>query len=198
MPEGGGGVSRAYIRIDPGIFERKVIQQGYTGPEFAALMGALCFAEQQTPRGLFRDDRVLRALLGPLGRFVPTLVERGDLVSRDGRLYVDGWEEWQEGDVTVRERMARIRGRNSHRNVQRNDVTEPTVSGPSSGTKRDIAGLSPSPAERGRRKEGTNPRAVGTNPREQGTNPRAVEYDRKHGPTKIGDILRRAAAVGTE
>ena len=40
----------------------------------------------------------------------------------DGSLYVDGWNEWQEGDVTVKERMARLRNR--HRN---NGVTEGTA-----------------------------------------------------------------------
>src|SRR3990167_7292009 len=170
-----------------------------------ALVGALCLAEQQIPRGRFRNVRVLKALLGDYGRHVKALVERGDVtVLPDGGLYVDGWDEWQEGDVTVKERMARIRRRKHRdagdRNTRNGADSNPTLpprlgstSTPASGTE-SAAGLSPAPAKRGRRKDATNPRALGTNPRENGTNPRQIEHDRKHGPTRIGEILRRVAA----
>lgn len=65
--------------------------------------------------------------------------------------------------------------------------------------------IPPPPAERGRRSKGTNPRAAGAAPRERGTNPRAtgtstrqVRADRKRGATKLGDVLRRAAAQQAE
>lgn len=109
-------MSRAYIRLDPGFFERKVLEKGYTSGEAVALVGVLCLAEQQLPRGRFRNERILRALLGQYGRFVPTLISRGDLTVEDGgRLYVDGWDIWQEGDVTVKERMARLRSKRNGR-----------------------------------------------------------------------------------
>ena len=113
-------MTRHYLRIDPMLYERKVIRQGYTLPEFGAYVATLTLAESQPDRGRFRDERLLRALLGPGSRHVKTLMERGDLVSLpDGRIYIDGWDEWQEGDVTVAERVARIRNRKK--------VTVPTV-----------------------------------------------------------------------
>jgi hypothetical protein len=117
-------MTRAYIRVDPGLYERKVIEDGYPLPAVAALVGCFCMAELQPIRGKFRDQSVLRALLGAGARWVPYLIEQGDLVVLDnGSLYVDGWDEWQEGDVTVKERMVRIRNRKR--------VTVPTVSEPS-------------------------------------------------------------------
>lgn len=118
-------MSRAYVRLDPAMFERKVIQQRYTPLGFAALVATICLAESQPVRGRFRDRRMLETLLGPLSRQAATLISRGDVVAAKthscahcppghgavGQLYVDGWDEWQEGDVQVRERMARLRAR---------------------------------------------------------------------------------------
>lgn len=105
-------MSRAYLRIDPAFFERKALTQGYPAGVFSALVGTLCLAEHQPERGRFRSERLLRALLEDYGRHVPELIRRGDLVRLgDGRLYVDGWDEWQEGDWKVGERVARIRSR---------------------------------------------------------------------------------------
>ena len=112
-------MTRAYLRLDPGFYERK-LEQGYPLPAIAALVGCLCLAETQSRRGFFRDEPVLRALLGPAAKWVPFLRDRGDIVDRDGRIYIDGWEEWQEGDLTVKDRMARLRSR-------RGNVTDPTV-----------------------------------------------------------------------
>lgn len=119
-------MSRAYLRLDPAFYERK-LDQGYTLPQIAAFVGCLCLAEQQVNRGRFRNVVVLKALLGPGGRQVTTLVERGDLiVDQRGRVYIDGWDEWQEGDVTVPERMRRLRTRKS--------VTGDTVTTVTNGT----------------------------------------------------------------
>lgn len=67
----------------------------------------------------------------------------------------------------------------------------------------DESDLPPPPAERGRRKDRTNPRANGSAPRDTGANPRAtgtstrqVREDRKRGPTALGDVLRRANEMG--
>lgn len=63
----------------------------------------------------------------------------------------------------------------------------------------------PPPAQRGRRKDRTNPRAVGTSPRLNGKDPRAngkaprqerEAQKRAAMPQSVNDILRRAAAEG--
>jgi transcriptional regulator with XRE-family HTH domain len=108
-------VTRAYLRLDPGFFERKRIQQGYSAGQVSALIGVFCLAESQPERGRFRDARLLRALLGADGKELPTLISRGDVVVMpDGRLYPVGWDEWQEGDWKVGERIQRIRKRRTN------------------------------------------------------------------------------------
>jgi hypothetical protein len=115
-------MTRAYLRLDPNFFERKAIDQGYPLPVLAAFIGCLCLADSQPQRGVFRDEKVLRTLLGPAGRYLPQLIERGDLVRDGSRIRVDGWDIWQEGDVTVADRMARYR--NKHRNSGRNSPSD--------------------------------------------------------------------------
>jgi hypothetical protein len=51
---------------------------------------------------------------------------------------------------------------------------------------------SPLPLTRGRRTNGTNPRATGANPRAQGTSPRQEIKRQKSDPTSIHDILERS------
>ena len=127
-------MTRAYLRLDPGFYERK-LEQGYPLAAIGAFCGVLCLAEMQPVRGRFRNVAVLKALLGATAaRQVPILIEKGDLVLDErGRLYVDGWDEWQEGDVTVKERMQRVRnkqrnGRNgTHRNGTHADDSHSTV-----------------------------------------------------------------------
>lgn len=119
-------MGRAYLRVDPALFERKVIQQEYPPLAYAAFSAILCLADSQPVRGRFRDERLMRALLGPLSRQTAFLMEKGDVIlakkhrecgncpsghGSAGQLYVDGWDEWQEGDWQVKERMARVRGK---------------------------------------------------------------------------------------
>lgn len=120
---------RAYIRIDPQLFERKMIDQKYPASTFSAFVGALCLAESQPTRGVFRDRRVLKALLGrALAPQIPVLIERGDLIEDStGRLRVEGWEHWQEGDLTVADRMRRLRQRKSGTNGVTPPVTAPVT-----------------------------------------------------------------------
>lgn len=133
---------RAYIRTDPGLYERKalgILPDGtrvaaYPAAAFVAFMGCLGLAEEQPQRGRFKSERILRELLigadgsgRPYARQLPYLFERGDLVRlADGRVYVDGWDHWQEGDVTVAERMRRLRHRKAG---VTNGVTPHTVTG---------------------------------------------------------------------
>jgi hypothetical protein len=88
-------MTRAYIRVDPGLYERKVMEDRYPLPAVAALLGCFCMAELQPVRGRFRDRSVLRALLGSGSNWVGFLIEQRDLIVQDnGSLYVDGWDEW--------------------------------------------------------------------------------------------------------
>jgi hypothetical protein len=102
-------VTRAYLRLDPDLLDHKV---SYPDGAFRAFVETLCLAEQQPRRGTFKNERLLRVLLERRARWVPYLIEHEDLIPRsDGSFYVDGWDEWQEGDWKVHERVGRIRGR---------------------------------------------------------------------------------------
>ena len=123
---------RAYLRLDPNLADNKA---DYPDGAHRAYVDTLCFAEQQHPRGRFRNRKLLAVLLEKRARWISYLIQHGDLIEYgDGKLYVDGWDEWQEGDVTVSERMKRLRSR--AKGVTPTDtprVTEPTVTVPSSG-----------------------------------------------------------------
>jgi hypothetical protein len=106
------GMPRAYLRIDPNV------DQVY--PELrSTFVGLLCAASRQPERGRFRDRAMLEALCGK--RYVKGAYTRRDVVDLpDGRVYVDGWDEWQEGDWTVAERMRRMRQRRAEKREERN------------------------------------------------------------------------------
>jgi hypothetical protein len=72
----------------------------------------LCGAATYAKRGVFKNEKLVRVVLGRRSRWLAFLVEHHDLVVRpDGSYYVEGWEEWQEGNWQVAERMARVRSR---------------------------------------------------------------------------------------
>lgn len=193
------GMPRAYIRVDPNIDQH---------PDCEGMIRLLCAGARQPERGRFKDLVVVRRALG-VAR-TKRLVDRGDIIQLpDGRWYADGWDEWQEGDHTVAERMRRMRARRAakrHRTVSpvteepspdRNDVTTDAVRRDSlvSTSGDDDRGDTPPPAKLGRRKNGTNARATGTNPRANGTSPRQIREDQKRGSTgKAGEILAAIAA----
>ena len=114
---------RSYFRTLPDLFERKAFgtdrHPPYPPPAIACFLGVLCFGEQQPDRGRFKSLRLLRVLIeGPAGegrpmaRFLPFLLAHGDLIERpDGSLYIEGWDELQEGNWQVAERMKRYRAR---------------------------------------------------------------------------------------
>ena len=105
-------MTRAYIRLDPSFDERK---ESYPDGPYAALVATLCLSEHQPERGRFRSLDYLSRLLGKRGKHVRFLLSHGDILELpDGRVYVDGWDEWQEGDWKVAERVARIRSRPKH------------------------------------------------------------------------------------
>jgi len=192
------GLPRAYLRIDPNL------DQIHPDPE--SFIRLLCSSARQPERGRFRDRALLERLLGKAR--TARLITRGDLIQGiDGRWYVPGWDEWQEGDMTVAERMKRMRER---RRTQRNGDTPPP-SPRSNGVTTDagidippsdsLSGVgvgveTPSPAKRGRRKEGTNPRATGANPRANGHSPRQERIrDRHEAPARLASIVAGLASL---
>lgn len=119
---------RAYHRVDPLMDERK---SHYSPAQLGAFLKVQLVAGRQGNRGRFRSVKALiGALPAPYARLVPFLLEQGDLVMDvDGSVYLDGWDEWQEGDLTVGERMARLRNRKRNHGVTAtvtNGVTQPS------------------------------------------------------------------------
>jgi hypothetical protein len=97
-----GVLPKAYLRIDPNIDQAK---PGY----LATFMRMLCAAHRQPIRGRFKSRQLLEQLLGKAN--AGRVIAEGDvrLIGKTGSWYVVGWDEWQEGDVTVGERQRRIR-----------------------------------------------------------------------------------------
>lgn len=134
---------RAYIRKDPLTFHHKVVEDGYPIGAYAAFEAMLCIGEGQPLRGRFASEKLLRLLLEEpavnvrtgLGRWVPYLIAHDDLRRlADGSLEIVGWDGWQEGDVTVKERMARLRKKPSDGGDRNNNpapVTTDAVNIPS-------------------------------------------------------------------
>jgi len=125
---------RAYHRVDPLMDERK---GHYTPAQLGAFLKVQLLAGRQTARGRFRSVAALRAILpAAYVRHVDFLLSEGDLdVLTDGTVYVDGWDQWQEGDLTVKDRMAALRNR------QRNATVTPTVTRPSPTAIRSSVGI---------------------------------------------------------
>ena len=91
----------------------------YTPAQFGAFLKVQLLAGRQKHRGRFRSLKALKGALPAMyARHVPFLIEQRDVIEqRDGSMYVDGWDEWQEGDNTVAERMARLRNRQRNNGV---------------------------------------------------------------------------------
>jgi hypothetical protein len=183
------GMPRAYLRIDPNIDQH---------PDPLAMVRAMCAAARQPERGRFREAVVLERAVGRTA--YKGMVQRGDVVPLDQGIYLDGWDEWQEGDHTVGDRMRRMRAR---RTTKRHTTVSPVTPPPSpdrTGVTTDAVSLSSTsigvkasddspPPQVGRRKDGTNPRAVGSNPRANGTSPRQEREAQKRGPSSLHQIL---------
>lgn len=115
---------RAYLRIDPELGDRKT---AYPDGALATFVMTLCAAEQQPHRGRFKNMPILRAFLGRRARWVTFLLEHNDLIlEADGSIRVVGWDEWQEGDWKVGERVQRIRNGRQARKLTA-QVTQQTV-----------------------------------------------------------------------
>lgn len=125
-----GALPKAYLRIDP-----HLASTHENAGEYLRLMEA---AYQQPRRGRFKNVAVLRAAVGRgvadraisrrdvvgHGALPDCLDDRGkarEFCSGDlPHLYLNHWDEWQEGDVTVGERVARIRARKRRSNAETN------------------------------------------------------------------------------
>ena len=118
-----GQLPKAYLRVDPNLDQ--------THPDhLEEFVRLLCVAARQPSRGRFRSRAVLEGLFSRA--VVSRFYARGDVADQaDGRVYVQGWDPWQEGDLTVAERMRRVR------NSRNNDVTE--SSRPSDGAVSDAS-----------------------------------------------------------
>lgn len=117
---------RAYLRVDPNLADMKA---GYPDGAFRAYVEVLCFAEQQPLRGVFRNRKLLAVLLDKRARWVPFMLEEGDItLMPTGQIVVEGWQEWQEGDYKVHERMAKVRARRGLAPEQRSPGAKRTAS----------------------------------------------------------------------
>lgn len=103
-----GKLPKAYLRLDPNLDQAH--------PDPGAMVRLLCAANRQPHRGRFKSRDLLDAVLGKT--VARACIARRDVVEQsDGRYYVPGWDEWQEGDWTVGERQQRIRDRRNAGNV---------------------------------------------------------------------------------
>ena len=108
VPRERGQLPKAYLRIDPNL--------DATHPAPGDMVALICAANRQPHRGRFKSDEVALHVLGR--QLYRRSMARGDLVPNGSWLYVDGWEEWQEHDWTVGERMRRLRGRKRHTDTE--------------------------------------------------------------------------------
>lgn len=124
-----GQLPKAYLRMDPDLDAKHP-------DNLAEFIRIMCAANRQPWRGRFRNRAVLEALVGKSA--TRRAIHRGDLIpaaehscgycpegeATPDTLYLDGWDTWQEGDLTVAERM---RGYRSRRNGRRNAPVTSTV-----------------------------------------------------------------------
>ena len=101
----GRELPKAYLRMDPDIDQKHP-------DNLADFVRLMCASARQRPRGRFANRAVIDAMFGRAT--VIRFLARGDVVVlADGSLYTTGWDEWQEGDMTVAERVRRTRQRKS-------------------------------------------------------------------------------------
>lgn len=98
-----GQLPKAYLRLDPLIDSH---------PDWPAMVALILWANRQLRRGYFRSLENIKKAIGK--KRLQACIDRQDLVQLpDGSYHLVGWEEWQEGDHTVGERVRRCRDRRS-------------------------------------------------------------------------------------
>jgi hypothetical protein len=98
-----GQLPKAYLRLDPLIDSHA---------DWPAMVTLMLWANRQPRRGYFKSLDTVRKLLGR--KRLDACIARRDLAEQpDGSYHLLGWEEWNEGDLTVGERVRRLRARRS-------------------------------------------------------------------------------------
>lgn len=182
------GLPRAYLRTDPNLDQH---------PDPLAMVRAMCAAARQPERGRFRDPRILERAVGR--RQYREMVQRGDVVPADPGpgIYLDGWDEWQEGDFTVAERMRRMRAR---RAAKRRAAVAPVTVPPSRGRTDVTTDAVDTSVEEGASASGVGvdppnpPPAGGRSSRANGTNPRALAQRALQAQAEEREKRRKAKA----
>lgn len=119
-----GQLPKAYLRLDPLIDSH---------PDWEAMVLLMLWANRQPRRGYFKSLDVVKKLLGR--KRLEACIARRDLARQgDGTFHLVGWEEWQEGDFTVGERMRRYRNKHVTGAVT-NGVTLPSPPSEALGSK---------------------------------------------------------------
>src|SRR5690348_14266411 len=110
------------------------LKKGYTPAQIGAYVMLLCQSEQQPRRGRFRSLVELKAAMdcmvetagasARMSQFVSHLLKQDDVERQDdGTYYPPGWDEWQEGNWQVAERMRRVREGKAERAAKKRGVT---------------------------------------------------------------------------
>jgi hypothetical protein len=143
---------------------------------FAAWMRLLVVAEQMWPLAV-ELPRSVRP------RPLRTLVEAG-LVVTDGETFT-----LKGLDAERSRRRDSARSAAAVRWDSASNATAYADAMPSTSRSKDETKDTPPPPPVGRRKDGTNPRALGTNPRANGSSPRQEREAQKRGPSALHEIL---------
>ena len=179
-----GQLPKAYLRIDPNIDQ--------TRPDLAAYVRLMCAANRQPRRGRFKSLDLIAAIVGRAA--AKRYITSGDLVlDADGRYVLDGWDSWQEGDLTVGDRMRRLR-RKRHGTVtggvtasSPDRIADRNAPSEASGVRRQASDDSPASA-------GSSPRAIFEDPEGE-----ALTWLARHGCYIIeGNGYHRKLITATE
>lgn len=191
--------ARRYARFYYGEFIRDYPNVYADDAAFAAWMRLLVVAEQMwpMPSELPRSvrPRPLRAL-----------VEAGLVTTTDGFFAIKGHDAERSRRSSSGRVGAGVRWQSDGNANAMQTQSERTANAmPSKSKSKSKAEIPPPPTSGGRRKDGTNPRAVGAAPRQngsslrdQGTSPRQERQAQKRDMTPIHVILARPAANGSE
>ena len=93
---------KAYLRMDPDIDQKHP-------DNLAEYVRLVCVSARQRPRGRFANRTVMNVLFGR--GTVNQFFARGDVEEQNGEIVTSGWDDWQEGDMTVAERVRRTRNK---------------------------------------------------------------------------------------
>lgn len=180
-----GQLPRAYLRISPNLDQHA---------EPLVMLLLICGANRQSRRGYFSSRAVIDRIVGR--RAAERAIGRGDLVPAPDALngfYLDGWAEWQEGDITVGERMARLRDPNR----RNNGVTRPLPERipPSEASRRlgvEVVSPSGEPTARAQGREAEDPFG-------EGPEGEALSWLAAHGcAVRVGDGYHRQLVTAVE